>query len=118
MNDEIREDEKDDIEKKEEETVEPPASQKWQQACVKVRTILARQRVSRVALLVLALVLGGMIKFAIAPRVTMGFQDYTLRNKQVYDFDAAGKRLAEQAQTQGTAVPSAGIPTGGSCGGL
>ena len=98
-----------------EETTPSPL---WHTACGRMRQAVKNPMASRIGLLLLAILVGSAVKIALVPRVTIGFQDYTLKSQSaLYDLDAAEKRVASQAQASG-AAPSAGIPTGGSCGGL
>ena len=117
----MKDEPKDELSENTEEQVtveKSKASEKFHQLCGSMKRCLAEKpMVSRVMLLVVAIIVGVAIKSALVSRITMGFQDYTLKNAQTFDFDAAEKRLAEKAAAAGdSSTPGVGIPTGGSCG--
>ena len=75
----------------------------------------------RGVILVLSIAVGFGVKWVVSPRVTIGFQDYTVAHQSVFDFGAAEKRLADQAAQAASnpnGAPSTGIPAGGACSGL
>lgn len=94
----------------------------WQANWVKLKQCIGKRQIFfRLMLLIVAFVVGFAMKWEISPRITMGFQDYTVLNKETYDFSAAEKRLADQAAQSAAndnAAPSGAIaPVGGSCNG-
>ncbi|MEI8103774.1 MAG: hypothetical protein WCG84_02645 [Candidatus Moraniibacteriota bacterium] len=115
------------IEEMESETAEEAGHKKvftldWRAGCAKMKQCAGKHQISfRLVLLVVALAVGFGVKWEVSPRVTMGFQDYTVLNKTTYDFGAAEKRLADQAEqsaADGNSAPSNAIaPVGASCNG-
>lgn len=92
----------------------------WQAGCAKMKQCFGKRQIFfRLVLLVVTFAIGLAVKWEISPRVTMGFQDYTVLNKMTYDFAAAEKRLMDQAaqsSANDNANPSGAIaPVGASC---
>jgi len=66
-------------------------------------------------LLLIGVIVGGVVKWNVAPLVTMGYEDYLVTNNdQDFDYKEMATALAEEGKTNAGTV--AGVATGASCG--
>ena len=92
---------------------EPVMSEEERQARSEKRAVMLR--FARVlGLFVVAVALGIAVKTESATRLTIGFQDYTVKHDPArYDLNEIERQVAAKGPASGS---PAGLPTGGSCG--